>query len=199
MKMIQGDYIEKPDFALKSIGECIPPPHLAPPIGPRPVSSETLQRVDFSSGLGHTLLLGSLSSELTSASQLVSLIQFSVFSHGSWGGVGRPFPTPPPPIILQTQGSADLSLPGWGDWPRAQLQLGFVPWKNKASGYSRRVGRRTLGWDLARREKRSRLREPTWKVPLRGAAWKAGRWAGRASCPVQTVPAHPGTPRPKEM
>lgn len=55
MKMIQGDYIEKPDFALKSIGKS-PLPQSA-----HCLPSEPLQRVHFSSGLVHLLLPGSSS------------------------------------------------------------------------------------------------------------------------------------------
>lgn len=54
MKMIQGDFIEKPDFALKSIGKWLPLAPRTPTICPHQVSPETLQRTDFSSGLEHS-------------------------------------------------------------------------------------------------------------------------------------------------
>lgn len=84
MKMIQGDFIEKPDFALKSIGTWLPLAPRTPTICPHQVSPETLQKTDFSSGLEHSLLPGSSRSELTAAppTPMVFLLHFSVASKG---------------------------------------------------------------------------------------------------------------------
>lgn len=77
MKLIQGDFIEKPDFALKSIGKWSPPAMCVPH-----VSSDTLRRVGLSAGLVHPLLLGSTSSELTLLPCWMSLMEADVGRRG---------------------------------------------------------------------------------------------------------------------
>lgn len=89
MKMIQGDYTEKPDFALKSIGKC-PPPQSA-------LRNASEGGSQFWSGAAAAA--GKFTLRANLCSQLV-------FFHGGPGGEGRP----PPLLHPLTIPTSELSL-----------------------------------------------------------------------------------------